>query len=77
MFFAGAKDIVGKNEQEFEVETNFSSEQFSDLLLSSYPELKDIWGSCILAVNLKYIDGAPITLKDGDEVAVIPPISGG
>jgi len=76
LFFAGAKDIVGTNELQLELGPDSTSEQLSTQLLSSFPDLQDIWESCIFAVNLTYID-SPVPLKDGDEVAIIPPISGG
>lgn len=44
-------------------------------LLNEYPKLKDI-ASWSLAVNSEYVLGNS-DLSDGDEVAVIPPVSGG
>lgn len=46
---------------------------FITLFLFSFPIDK-----CLLAVNLEYIErGKSVVLKEGDEIAVIPPISGG
>lgn len=54
--------------------------QLLKLVLSSFPDLEPIKDSIILAHNLEYIDikgTTPITVKHGDEIAVIPPVSGG
>lgn len=35
-------------------------------------------GCCVFAVNQEYVSKEqPVPLEDGDEVALIPPISGG
>lgn len=48
-------------------------------LLERFPSLAQIWETCVFAVNQEYVDqeGEPPVLKEGDEVAIIPPISGG
>ena len=40
------------------------------------PELGELWGSVAVAVNQQYANG-PAPLADGDEVALLPPVSGG
>ena len=35
-----------------------------------------VWGSVAVAVNREYA-GKDVVLRDGDEVAVLPPVSGG
>ncbi len=40
------------------------------------PELGDLWSSIAVAVNRTYATGA-LLLSDGDEVALLPPVSGG
>jgi len=47
-------------------------------LLLQYPSLAEIQGAFVLAVNQKYLGiDEEVPLGPGDEVAVIPPISGG
>lgn len=58
-----------------------TTDQLTSLLLAKYPGLAELLpGGACLAVNLEYVPpdaGEPTLLRDGDEVALIPPISGG
>ena len=47
----------------------------SYLLLNRYPKLKDL-NSLLIAVNQKYASDE-ISVTETDEIAVIPPVSGG
>ncbi len=40
------------------------------------PELGGFWDSIAVAVNQQYANGSQ-ALEDGDEVALLPPVSGG
>ena len=48
-----------------------------------YPGVREgLLGSCLVTVNLEYVDvtaedGDGVVIKEGDEVAVIPPVSSG
>jgi molybdopterin converting factor small subunit len=52
-----------------------------DCLEDMYPAIKQrILHSCALTVNLEYVDAqadADMVVNEGDEVAVIPPVSSG
>lgn len=52
-----------------------------DVLEEKYPRIRSmVLGSCMVTVNLDYTDleGEPEReLKEGDEVAIIPPVSSG
>ena len=40
------------------------------------PEIEGVWDTIAVAVNQVYVTGGT-ELKDGDEVALLPPVSGG
>jgi molybdopterin converting factor small subunit len=43
-----------------------------------YPSLEEVKGAFALAVNQEYLPAGEVALlKTGDEIAIIPPISGG
>ncbi|WP_281542869.1 molybdopterin converting factor subunit 1 [Maribacter aestuarii] len=77
LFFGIAKDIVGASHMAFSSESN-TPETVGDLkqhLVKTYPEFSRLT-SMAVAVNSEYAkDNVP--LKRDDEVAVIPPVSGG
>ena len=77
IMFGIAKEIFGKSM----VEVEFSHSEMhvigslKSLLEAHQPELKDL-GSYMIAVNNEYADDDYV-LNEKDEVAVIPPVSGG
>jgi molybdopterin converting factor subunit 1 len=76
LFFGMLKDAAGKSSDEIEIE-EFSSVR--DLLAhceAQIPRLKEAMGSLAVAVNQQYA-GPDTKLKAGDEVALLPPVSGG
>src|SRR5438067_1233006 len=46
-------------------------------VLDVYPDLRRFRSSLLVAVNQEYARDLDITLKDGDELALFPPVSGG
>ncbi|GIY86651.1 hypothetical protein CDAR_468141 [Caerostris darwini] len=79
LFFAKARELMEKHE----METLFPPGPYNlrSLLLQIFKvceNLQPIAENIILAINEDYIDKMKkIILKDGDEIAVIPPLSGG
>ena len=53
-----------------------TSPELVGALTAAYPQLQKLLPRCALAVNGEYLT-SPIALKQGDEVAVLPPMSGG
>ncbi len=77
LFFGIAKDIVGASQKVFSVNEHGPNSvgELKQQLVQQYPELVKL-SSLAVAVNSEYAkDDVP--LKDNDEVAIIPPVSGG
>ncbi len=75
-FFATVKDLVGADEIELMLEEGALASRVLDHLAERYPRLSGWRKHLRLAVNSEYAEGTRL-LQDGDEVAIIPPVSGG
>lgn len=76
LFFGGARDIVGANSIELTLESPASLKDASSAVLVKFPDLKRFGRSLLFAVNQEYAF-AETEIKNNDEVAVFPPVSGG
>mmetsp|Transcript_12566 Transcript_12566/g.36425 ORF Transcript_12566/g.36425 Transcript_12566/m.36425 type:complete len:91 (-) Transcript_12566:687-959(-) len=84
LFFASAREIAGVSEAVCDLPEgsaegeSVTTESVRAYLASEFPGLADQAETVTLAVNQEYVEaGAHVPVRDGDEVAVIPPISGG
>lgn len=78
LFFAQARDITGTNKLALSVASGCSIRALRSLILAKFPALTDLAQSSLLAVNHQYVEiDSQHVLAEGDEVAFIPPISGG
>ena len=76
--FARAREIVGASELQLELREGASSSDLVGELVARHPQLQELFRSCVLAVNQEYVQlDQSVPLKDADEVAIIPPLSGG
>ena len=67
---------VGATEVRIEVPAGSRTPAIVHALNEQYPQLERLLPRCALAVNGDYVEGERV-LADGDEVAVLPPMSGG
>jgi len=76
LFFGAAADRAGTRETELQVENGTTLAEIWPLLVERYPDLGPMRDTLAFAVNNEYARGeAPVS--PGDEVAVLPPVSGG
>jgi molybdopterin synthase catalytic subunit len=75
-FFAGHRDIVGRAAMEMQLDDGASLGMVWEQLTADYPRLAGYTGRLLYAVNQEFA-GLDSPLADGDEVAFIPPVSGG
>ncbi|MBN1763151.1 MAG: molybdopterin converting factor subunit 1 [Methanomicrobia archaeon] len=73
-FFARCREIVGEKQRAVELEDGMTLKDFKDLLMREYPALKRL--TLLISLNHAYAD-PEAKLKDQDEIAVFPPVSGG
>ena len=75
LFFGITADLIGKTELELTFKDSIAVGAFKLIIKEKFPQLKNI-NSYAIAVNETYAEDA-LSLKEGDVVAIIPPVSGG
>lgn len=75
-YFASLREARGKSEEVLEVPDGLDVRGLRTLLIEKYPALRDIMEITMPIVNMEYAGGEKV-LRDRDEVAFIPPVSGG
>lgn len=75
-FFASYREIAGQPEVLMEVKEGTTLREFMGDLRRKYPRLRGLTDTIIASVNKRYARD-DLMLKDGDEVALLPPVSGG
>ncbi|KAL1503267.1 hypothetical protein AB1Y20_011322 [Prymnesium parvum] len=76
-FFAAAREEAGVAEAMLSVSPSLDVETFLSTLATQFPGLEAMLPRCGVARNGEYVHGRSLSLSDGDEVAIIPPVSGG
>lgn len=76
LYFAMFREQIGKAHETLTVPAGTTAGDVFDIVTAAYPVLAGMRNSTMVMVNEEYAEpGQP--LQDGDEVALIPPVSGG
>lgn len=76
LFFAVLRDIAGTDMRELAVDEGTTARDVWQSLRNEFAKLADYAQPPMIAVNESYADPETI-LRDGDELAFIPPVAGG
>jgi molybdopterin converting factor subunit 1 len=76
LYFASVKDVTGIRMESIDLSKDTSIREMLSKISLIYPKLKHILNIIQISVNYKIVDLNTV-LKEGDEVALLPPISGG
>ncbi len=74
--FARLSELAGFRETDIELGEGLSAGDVYDLLCRRHPALAGLEGSLVFAINREYVT-PDHRLTEGDELALIPPVSGG
>jgi MoaD family protein len=74
--FATFREIIGEKDMVKDVDAGSTVEDIVAELLFAHPKLEPFKDSMIYSVNKEYADASK-ELSDGDEVGILPPVTGG
>ncbi len=74
--FAVLREKAGVSEVQIEIPRQATVAAARDSLVRQFPVLAPLLSRVAFAVNLSYA-GIDTILKEGDELAILPPVSGG
>ncbi|HSD11118.1 MAG TPA: molybdopterin converting factor subunit 1 [Candidatus Binatia bacterium] len=75
-FFASLRERLGRGEMELTLPEGATIAALWECLCAENASLAEVGASLSFALNREYVDRDAV-LRDGDEVALIPPVSGG
>lgn len=76
LFFAISRELSGRTESKLKVKSKITFEELK-LHICDIFGLEVIQNNIVLAINQEYVESGDIVLRNNDELAVIPPLSGG
>lgn len=76
-FFASVRELLGVSSREIPIEPNQTVSSIIQMLVSEYPQIIPLLETSLIALNMEYISDFSKLVAQTDELAIIPPVSGG
>jgi molybdopterin converting factor subunit 1 len=76
LLFGQLKDIVGRAEESLELAPGTTVAAVMEYYAQRYPTFQNLTNSIACSINREYAVGTAV-LGEGDEVGLLPPVSGG
>ena len=76
LFFGAAREAAG-DEAALRIARGSTAREAFERVMEEYPTLRAFSASLLVAVNQEYARDLTVELKEGDELAIFPPVSGG
>ena len=76
LYFASARDLAEVGSESLQIQDGSSVDDLSAEIGRVHPAFRKMAGSVRFSVNLE-LAGRKATLRDKDEVGVLPPVAGG
>ena len=79
LFFAKVRELTNRSSVQLEITSKLSLKNLIEQVIIQYPSLEVLKENLIIALNQNYVNDLNeiLVLKESDEIALIPPISGG
>lgn len=77
LLFAAARDAAGSDKIRLELPDRAKASDVMEAIGQQLPKLKGLLPSCRLAIDCSYVAGDCEVSANADEIALIPPVSGG
>jgi len=77
LYFAVLRERLGRTEELVNVPDGNRVKDALDMLTAKYWDIAQLRGKFRIALNEEFIDDESIYLKDGDQLALVPPVAGG
>src|SRR5947207_105871 len=76
LFFGVLKDVAGRPEESLDIPPDATMRSVFDYYAARLPRLRQMAGSIVMAKNREFT-GLSTGVAEGDEIAFLPPVSGG
>lgn len=76
LFFATLRDLAGTHEISLVIEDGETISSLLDILQNKYPQTHEYLATALVAINRNYAE-RDSAIRNGDEIAIFPPVSGG